>query len=48
MTAVRMDRKETDHAVGVVEMVVWSVLIVSGLGVVIWTLAQIMGHALSG
>ena len=47
MAAARMDRKETDHAVSVVEMVVWSVLILSGLGIVVWTVAQVLGQALS-
>ncbi len=48
MTAVKLDRKETDGSVGVVEILVWAVLIVSGLGIVGWTFARIAAHLLSG
>lgn len=46
MTAFRLERKESDHAVGSVESLVWGVLIVSGLGVVVWTVATIVAQAL--
>ncbi len=48
MTAVKSDRKASGSSVGVVEILVWSVLIVSGLGIVGWTFARIAAHLLSG
>lgn len=48
MTAVKLDRKNSDSSVGVVEILVWTVLIVSGLGIVGWTFARIAAHLLSG
>ena len=40
MTAIRLDQSETANPVNVVEMAVWAVLAVAGLGVVVWGVIQ--------